>query len=664
MLARKPTSACALFLPLLLLACARSAQAQTYDFEHDRMQVMDLTGNWRFHTGDDPRWSSPSFDDSSWTLLRPDEGWNNQSVSQSGLAWYRFRILVPGSSGSLALYIPGILTSYQVFVNGRLIGQFGGMPPHPKAMEEKRQIFPLPDDFTSSRQPLVFAIRVWSPSSSGGPDGMARFGDAKFLSHWNSLQDKETYWMGSASNYLLALQLIGGLGGLALFFLRRGDREYLWFGLYELESFVFLAWQVWHDFHPVGTNTFRVVLVLLGLLGFLIQLNFIVALVRDRKGWLYWCVTVSLALESLLCVPGALAWISVSAWNASLQIGSLPLEIAMFLILYRGTKRGIRDAWLLLIPFGLSYSASWLHFLLQIDSAHIPPALLHQLDTERVLSDWPFPFAVQTIVDFIIEASLLAILVFRFARTRRDERRLAAELESARAVQHVLIPHEVPSIPGFHIQCVYKPAGEVGGDFFQILALPGGSVLLAIGDVSGKGMPAAMTVSLLVGTLRTLAHYTENPAAVLAAMNQRMIGRTAGGFTTCLVLRADPDGAIIAANAGHLAPYVQGRELPVENGLPLGLATASTYSETAFRLAEDEQLTLLTDGVVEARAKTGELLGFERTAAITLRSAEEIAVTAQQFGQNDDITVVTLIRQPVPAPPARLSAAAPALSPA
>ena len=661
MLVPRPARAGITCFCLCVLACVRPAHPQTYNFQQDRMQVMDLTGNWRFHTGDDPRWSSPSFDDSSWSLLRSDESWGSQAVSQSGLAWYRFQIVMPGPSASLALYVPGLLTSYQVFVNGRLIGQFGEMPPYPKAMEERRRIFPLPADLIASGQPLVFAIRVWSPSSGGGPDGMLRFGDLKFLSHWNSLEDKQAYWMDSSSNFLLVLQLIGGLCGLTLYFLRRGDREYLWFGLYELESFVFLAWQIWRDFHPIGTNTFRVLLVLLGLLGFLIQLNFIVALVRDRKGWLYWFVTLSLALETLLCIPGALSWISAPLWNASLQIVSLPLEIAMFVILYRGTKRGIQDAWLLLIPFGLSYSTSWLQFLLQIGSAHIPPGLLHQLDTERVLSDWPFPFAIQSIVDFIIEASLLAILVLRFARTRRDQRRLAAELESARAVQQVLIPHEVPTIPGFHIECVYKPAGEVGGDFFQIVSLPGGRVLIVIGDVSGKGVPAAMTVSLLVGTLRTLAHYTENPSAVLTVMNQRMMGRTAGGFTTCLILRADPDGALTVANAGHLSPYIRGRELPVENGLPLGLDARSAYSETVFRLAENEQLTLLTDGVVEARGKTGELFGFDRTAAIAGSSADQIALAAQQFGQNDDITVVTLTRQPV-AEPSALHA--PALSPA
>src|SRR6202041_837727 len=110
--------------------------------------------------------------------------------------------------------------------------------------------------------------------------------------------------------------------------------------------------------------------------------------------------------------------------------------------------------------------------------------------------------------------------------------------------QQVLVPAETPVIPGFHIESLYKPAGEVGGDFFQIIAVPGGGALVVIGDVSGKGMPAAMTVSLLVGTLRTLAHYSQSPGEILSAMNQLMLGRSRGGFTTCLVLLAAADGTV------------------------------------------------------------------------------------------------------------------------
>jgi serine phosphatase RsbU (regulator of sigma subunit) len=103
------------------------------------------------------------------------------------------------------------------------------------------------------------------------------------------------------------------------------------------------------------------------------------------------------------------------------------------------------------------------------------------------------------------------------------------------------------------------------------------------------------------------------------------------------------------ANAGHIAPYVAGKELPVENGLPLGLAADTTYAESRFQLAPGEQLTLLTDGVVEARDKSGALFGFQRSAALSTQPAEAIACAAQAFGQDDDITVLTFSCAGVPA---------------
>jgi hypothetical protein len=257
---------------------------------------------------------------------------------------------------------------------------------------------------------------------------------------------------------------------------------------------------------------------------------------------------------------------------------------------------------------------------------------------------WPYPTSALTLAGI----ATLVIFIRDLIRDRRDKQRMAAELAAGRAVQQVLIPEDVPAIPGFDIQSVYKPFGEVGGDFFQVLPINNdsvsGGVLVIIGDVSGKGMPAAMTVSLLVGTVRTLAHYTRSPGEILAAMNQRMLARSHGGFTTCLVLRADADGVLTIANAGHISPYVDGRELQLENGLPLGISADTIYAESTFQLPPEQQLTLLTDGVIEARGKGGVLFGFERSAILSTQPAEAIAAAAQAFGQDDDITVVTLAR--------------------
>jgi serine phosphatase RsbU (regulator of sigma subunit) len=221
----------------------------------------------------------------------------------------------------------------------------------------------------------------------------------------------------------------------------------------------------------------------------------------------------------------------------------------------------------------------------------------------------------------------------------RDQARGAAELEAAQRVQALLLRSSQECVPGLTIETVYRPAQEVGGDFFHT-AREGELMRVVIGDVSGKGLGAAMLVSAVVGALDTL--HDSRPSAVLRALNGLLLARQQGGFATCGCACIAQDGAITLANAGHLAPYSNGEELPLESGLPLGIAAVAEYSETAFQLKSGDRLTLLSDGVVEAQSTSGELFGFDRTAAISVQSAEAIAAAAQAFGQEDDITVLTL----------------------
>jgi serine phosphatase RsbU (regulator of sigma subunit) len=282
------------------------------------------------------------------------------------------------------------------------------------------------------------------------------------------------------------------------------------------------------------------------------------------------------------------------------------------------------------------------------------------------LSSLGFHFGVYFFnMPFVLSTLLFLALIFTIAREhfleRERQARIELEVKSAREVQQILVPEEGPAIPGLSIASVYRPAEEVGGDFFQVIAMPGGAALIALGDVSGKGLKAAMTVSLIVGALRTLADYTQSPAEVLRGLNRRLLGRTDGGFATCVVARIEPDGETTIANAGHLAPFRDREELPVAGSLPLGLAVDAAYDELIFALHEGETLTFFTDGIVEARNAAGELYGFERLAAL-LRSdpsIEQMVEQACSFGQQDDITVfkVTRLAQSAPAHAARLSLA-------
>lgn len=151
-----------------------------------------------------------------------------------------------------------------------------------------------------------------------------------------------------------------------------------------------------------------------------------------------------------------------------------------------------------------------------------------------------------------------------------------------------------------------------------------------------------MTGTLVLGALRSLAQENPSPRQILARLNRQLVASSDGGFVTCLCSRIDPDRVVTVANAGHLAPYRNGEEVPLEGGLPLGIATEVQYPEIELRLAPNERLTFLSDGVIEAQSASGELFGFERTRRVSTQSAELIAAAAQAFGQQDDITVLTL----------------------
>jgi serine phosphatase RsbU (regulator of sigma subunit) len=133
---------------------------------------------------------------------------------------------------------------------------------------------------------------------------------------------------------------------------------------------------------------------------------------------------------------------------------------------------------------------------------------------------------------------------------------------------------------------------------------------------------------------------------LLTRLNRQIVDAQNGGFITCLCLRVAADGAIRFANAGHIPPFLNGRELAVDGSLPLGAIACNSFPVFRLELSPGDSLTLISDGVIEAQNPSGELFGFERTAAISTQSAKAIAHAAQQFGQEDDITVLTLTFAP------------------
>jgi serine phosphatase RsbU (regulator of sigma subunit) len=259
------------------------------------------------------------------------------------------------------------------------------------------------------------------------------------------------------------------------------------------------------------------------------------------------------------------------------------------------------------------------------------------------------PFTVQEIAQTLLLFAIIYAMFGTMQDTLHRQGSMEQELRSARELQHVLIPKQLPELPGFAVTSAYRPAQEVGGDFFQIIPLEGvdtGSTLIVLGDVSGKGLKAAMAVSFIVGTVCTAAKFTSSPGEFLVELNQRLFGRLDGGFTTCVVLRIDSDGHCAVASAGHPAPFMNRNELEMEGTLPLGVLADVAYPETHLDLREGDHLVMYTDGLLEARNAKGEIFSFERVRALfsTRPGAAAASGVAMQFGQEDDITVVTVTR--------------------
>jgi serine phosphatase RsbU (regulator of sigma subunit) len=233
-----------------------------------------------------------------------------------------------------------------------------------------------------------------------------------------------------------------------------------------------------------------------------------------------------------------------------------------------------------------------------------------------------------------------AFLCEEMVDAARARASFAAELQAASTVQQLLLQSASRPTPGFQVNSVYLPASEVGGDFFFVSPAPDGSLTAIVGDVSGKGLTAAMRVAMILGALRR--ETSHDPGEILAGLNNALIAQEQLGFTTACCVRLSLSGEFTLANAGHIAPYISGREVETLPALPLGLVADERYELVQGYLRAGERLILLSDGVPEARSGTGELYGFDRLASLTLVTAREIADTAQQFGQEDDITVLSL----------------------
>ncbi len=631
-----------------------------------------LSGPWQFHLGDDAAWAQPEINDSTghdgWEQITADAPWGEQGHrSYTGYAWYRIHLSIkagPGSSSEYTLLAPRLESTAEFYWNGKLVAVSGKMPPYPSWTYDDPEVEGDEPPQVLHLGPMsdgVLAVRVWFRPLWSYDDGLQGgyfrtplLGSAKTIAQYATTiryqqLRSDQFFYAMYTGYAL-LMLLGFAGWLR----DRTQWALLWLAFFCLgglgmailgflqDRITFQAGYFWEQIFLSVRD-----LGLWFLLVWLLELHENERVVRWTK--VLACVVLIAGL-----LDGVLAFFDVGnpAVATQVQIADAVLTVplvglslySLVLVGLALRKRLVGARWAVAIFALLAGALADAVILLQQGRRYTHWTLSATISAPLFTID-EAPFNIQTLASSGLLLAILYAIYAYVVEQSRAQSALASEMRNARTVQQALIPEEVPQAPGYRIESMYKPAGEVGGDFFQVMPQRNGDVLIVIGDVSGKGMPAAMTGSLLVGTVRTLAQYMDSPGEILAAMNQRMLSRSQEGFTTCLVLRVDADGMATAANAGHLAPYRNGTEVEIVNGLPLGITSETAYPEARLHLEAGDVLMMMSDGVVEARNAEGELFGFARTQAMARESAEKVAEAAEAFGQEDDITVLTVERE-------------------
>jgi serine phosphatase RsbU (regulator of sigma subunit) len=246
---------------------------------------------------------------------------------------------------------------------------------------------------------------------------------------------------------------------------------------------------------------------------------------------------------------------------------------------------------------------------------------------------------------------------------RLEERtRIEQELRTAHLIQHSLLPKEVPALAGWQVATYYQSAREVGGDLYDFLTFEDGRLGLVIGDVSDKGVPAAMLMASTRSMLRAAAQVTDAPGKVLERVNDLLYADMPPKmFVTCFYAVLDPGGGKLRyANAGHDLPYRRDGGKVCElraTGMPLGLMPDMRYEEQEVLIAHEESILFYSDGLVEAHNPRREMFGFPRLKALLEEHADGASLidfllgelkrfTGEGWEQEDDMTLLTLQRMP------------------
>ncbi len=591
-----------------------------------------------------PQWASPSFDDSGWQTMEPGL-WPKPAYPADGIICARFIVPIPAAaasplalrqtssiqSGSARLSAFDLPSANEIYVNGTLVIRRGLLPPDPTSVMQRGQtVFPIPVSLVAPNAPTALvAVRLWLQPYAvlDATPGLWFDIDRADVSETAAREESESRLL-SVLPIVAAFAVLLILGiGLIIFWRLSGDRDLLLFGftLICLSTFILFMTISRQGYFPLSRRQwdffYAPVQFLAPFSGIFFAWNFLNVPSRSSK-WLAYAFCVTMAISAFLkywfytpyeFIP---ALDSIEYW-ANFVMGLFIIGAGLWGLAFRPGKRLVAFV-LILNPLASNVGMTF----------KLPPIVFGSFAIGAL--------SFTTLITGLVMGSILARGAWK---NWRGSSTLRKEMDAAREVQQQLVG-TMPETPGFAVRAAYLPASQVGGDFYRITPLASGGLLIIVGDVSGKGLRAAMTVSAIMGALRAIA--SESPGTILTLLNHALEGQLHGGFVTCCIVRLNSRGEARIANAGHLPPYISGREMDLPPSLPLGLVPGNVYSESTFQLAAGERFTVLSDGVVEARDSNGEMLGFERTAILSSDTADQIAREARKFGQEDDITVVTV----------------------
>src|ERR1019366_6336721 len=471
-------------------------------------QPVNLAGSWKISPNDSPKAARPETDDAGWRTVKLPQ----RTPRTDSSYWLRRTVPAPDSASDLAVTVGLLSESYDLYANGVRIGGTGDLGQRDVHFFQPR-VFRLPAELLQPAKPLTIALHIWNTNAQWG-------------SLTTGLQDHGPYWITTAEHaraevdaarlglrldlimpawIALAVQAGFGLCLLILWFSEKERRELLWFAAYLALTGLGSLLGLWVAFTGASSFWYRLGFRPVFVLGFLFLVLAATLFLRLRAfpAPLLAAVTLlslAIAFSTVYYLYPALALL---AWQCVQALRSSPRRNLPFVV-----------------PLSI-YAAGIVNNTLP-RNVRVLPATIDAAGMS---------LSVTNLIQLLFAGAMLILMLRRLTADRREKLRMASEFEAARTIQQLLLSGVAEPSKDYIVKPVYRPAQEVGGDLFYVLPDEGGAFAVVVADVSGKGLKAALQVSLIVGALRET--HERHPGPILTALNNVAMGQTGGGFITC-----------------------------------------------------------------------------------------------------------------------------------